>query len=144
MEWKGRANDHDNDFWKRVSVEDQLRMGFNTDEDGTFFMLWDDFERFFIVVDICKINDNAHYYYLEDAFEQGHPICYDIKVEGGDLTLTASQTSKRELKKINKTQNSFKLANATLIIGRTNDQLSEFTYVHSKADYSYSDLYMSL
>lgn len=43
-------------------------MGHNFKDDGVFFMLWDDFEKYFIVLDICRVDDNAHYFYLSNSF----------------------------------------------------------------------------
>lgn len=34
-------------------------------------MLWEDFVSYFAMVDICKINDNAHYIYNSDPYEKG-------------------------------------------------------------------------
>ena len=38
-------------------------MGYNVGDDGVFFMLWEDFLEYFIVVDICRLSDNAQYLY---------------------------------------------------------------------------------
>lgn len=105
----------------------------NSGDDGIFFMLWEDFEKYFIIVDICKIDDNAHYYYVTNSFEKNKPILYDLSTEGGDLTLTASQKSKRELRKMNKSLE-IKLANSTMILSRTDNKFSTFEYFLSKAD----------
>jgi len=43
-------------------------MGYNLGDDGVFFMLWEDFASYFVIVDICYINDNSHYYYQTDSF----------------------------------------------------------------------------
>ncbi len=95
-------------------------MGLNYGDDGTFFILWEDFLKYFVILDICKINDNAHYYYVSNKFEKNKPNLYDIVTEGGDITLTASQKSKRELKRMNKTVDA-RLANCTLILAKVND-----------------------
>jgi hypothetical protein len=95
MEWKGAASENDKKFWSKISPEEQLRMGFHCGDDGIFFMLWEDFEKYFVIADICKVDDNAHYYYVTDTFQKNKPNLYQFYTEGGDLTLTASQTSKR-------------------------------------------------
>jgi hypothetical protein len=59
---------------------------------------------------------------------------------GGDVTITTSQLSKRELKSTN--QGHKKLAHATLILGREAGN-GEYDYVKSKADDNYSDLYLA-
>jgi hypothetical protein len=56
--------------------------------------------------------------------------------------LSASQTSKRELKKISKNR-TVRLANSTLILSSTDDKLNSFEYLLSKADESYSELYLT-
>lgn len=33
-------------------------------------MLWDDFIKYFKLIDICKIQDNANYFYIEDSFSK--------------------------------------------------------------------------
>ena len=40
-------------------------------------MLFDDFERYFVIVDICEISDNANYFYIENNFSNGLPQCFD-------------------------------------------------------------------
>lgn len=100
-------------------------MGLNYGDDGTFFILWDDFQRYFVILDICKINDNAHYYYVLDKFEKNKPILYDLVSEGGHITLTASQKSKRELKRLNNTLD-IRLANSTLILAKVSDEGNSF------------------
>lgn len=116
-------------------------MGYNCGEDGIFFMLWDDFSKYFIVLDICKIDDNAHYYYLTDYFQRNKPNLYHFYSEGGDLALTASQTSKRQLKTIFKNRD-IKLANSTIILAHTNEALNDFEYIASKTNEGYSQLYL--
>lgn len=78
MEWKGTASDSDRRFWERISAEDQLNLGYSNKDDGTFFMLWEDFENFFVIVDICWINDNANYFYRETDFKRGEPHFFDF------------------------------------------------------------------
>lgn len=40
MEWKGSASDNDKKFWSRITADEQLRLGYNNRDDGTFFMLF--------------------------------------------------------------------------------------------------------
>ena len=71
VEWKGTASDCDSNFWGQVSPEDKLNLGYTNKDDGTFFMLWQDFDKFFIIIDICHIEDNANYFYKELCFKKG-------------------------------------------------------------------------
>jgi calpain-9 len=43
MEWRGTASDSDRRFWERVNIEEQMSLGYSNKDDGTFFMLWEDF-----------------------------------------------------------------------------------------------------
>ena len=65
--WTGPLNNQDTAFWSKVHPEDQLKMGYNVDnvgDNGVFFIQWEDFVKYFVIVDICKINDNSNYFYL--------------------------------------------------------------------------------
>ena len=64
-EWNGRASDKDQRFWSTVSAADRQRLGYKQNNDGVFFILWEDFVNYFFMVDICKVNDNASLTSLE-------------------------------------------------------------------------------
>jgi hypothetical protein len=95
MEWKGTASDRDKEFWGSISKADQDRLGYTNKDDGVFFMLWEDFDQFFVVVDLCHINDCANYFYKELNFQSGRPQYIDFSTNGGDLTFALSQVSGR-------------------------------------------------
>ena len=78
-------------------------------------MLWQDFDKFFVIVDICHIDDNANYFYKELCFKQGKANYFDFSTTGGNLTLALSQESKRFRKSKGKSN---KLNHASLILGR--------------------------
>jgi calpain-5 len=42
-EWNGRASESDAQFWKKMNPFDVDRLGYSFQNDGTFFMLWEDF-----------------------------------------------------------------------------------------------------
>ena len=62
-EWKGGASDSDKKFWNSISPLDRKRLGHENKDDGVFFMFWEEFINYFQLVDICKIEDRANYYY---------------------------------------------------------------------------------
>ena len=62
-EWKGGASDRDTKFWNSLSNTDKKRLGHVNKDDGVFFMFWEEFIEYFQLVDICKIEDKANYYY---------------------------------------------------------------------------------
>lgn len=78
-------------------------------------MLWQDFDKFFVIVDICYIDDNANYFYKELNFKQGVGNYFDFFTTGGNMTLTLSQESKRYKKAKGKNT---KLAKGTMILGK--------------------------
>jgi hypothetical protein len=63
QEWLGGGSDKDKAFWNKVTSIDKKRLGYNQSNDGIFFMFWEDFLDYFIIVNICKIDDKANYYY---------------------------------------------------------------------------------
>lgn len=72
-EWKGRASDYDLDFWNQISATDKQLLHYEDvtrkqDKDGIFFVVWEDFLKYFSLVDICKLNDNAHYNFVQTDF----------------------------------------------------------------------------
>lgn len=118
-------------------------MGHSLKDDGIFFMLWEDFAEYFVIVDICYINDNAHYYFHADNFKRFKPICYDIHTSGGELTIIASQKSKRETLISNPNA---KMADVTMVLASQNSNNGglEFQYIDSKFGTRYSELYLNL
>ncbi len=65
-EWNGRASEQDKNFWNKLKGFDRDNLGQKYGNDGIFFMLWEDFVDYFNMIDICKLNDNANYFYYED------------------------------------------------------------------------------
>lgn len=55
-------------FWNQMNPIDKDKLGQKFENDGIFFMLWQDFVRYFAMIDICQINDNANYFYYEDCY----------------------------------------------------------------------------
>jgi hypothetical protein len=48
------------------------------------------------MLDICYYEDNAHYYYHEETYQQYTPLFYEVEITGGTNTFILSQTSARE------------------------------------------------
>ena len=72
-EWKGRASDYDEAFWASLTPAQKQNLDYidsnrKINTDGVFFIFWEDFITYFQLVDICKINDNAHYNFAETSF----------------------------------------------------------------------------
>lgn len=62
-EWTGGGSDKDTAFWNKISNTDKKILGLTEKNDGLFFMFWEDFLEFFQIINICKVKDNANYYY---------------------------------------------------------------------------------
>ena len=79
----GPACDQDKGFWNRVSAADKRRLGHKDKDDGIFFIVWEDFLQYFQLVNICKVNDKASYYYEELTFPKGRGIFTNVTCSGG-------------------------------------------------------------
>lgn len=91
QEWLGGGSDKDKTFWNKVSSIDKKRLGFNQSNDGIFFMFWEDFLDYFIIVNICKVDDKANYYYEELIYENNVPMFATLITKGGHSTLGITQ-----------------------------------------------------
>lgn len=96
-EWNGRASEVDKAFWLKISPIDRDRLGHTFENDGTFFMLWDDFLQYFSMVDICKVNDNANYYCFQDTYVSDKPKVFEFEISGGEVVVSFSQPNLRTL-----------------------------------------------
>ncbi|KAI4469988.1 calpain [Holotrichia oblita] len=52
FEWTGRWNDS-SQFWQKVSAKDKQALGYVKGNDGEFWISFEDFEKFFINIEIC-------------------------------------------------------------------------------------------
>ena len=50
---------------------------------------------YFVMIDICKINDNAKYMNIDGKFDKKNGQMFEFYTEGGDITLSLSQKSLR-------------------------------------------------
>jgi hypothetical protein len=96
-EWTGRACESDKKFWDKMKNIDRERLGQKLINDGTFFMLWEDFVNFFTMIDICRVNDNANYFYYEDTYLNDVPRLFEFETTGGEVVITLSQLNLRSL-----------------------------------------------
>ena len=95
LEWKGGAPDRDRKYWNSISTSEKRRLGYEDKNDGLFFMFWEEFPQYFQLVDICKIDDTANYYYEEITYPNGQPVYTSLESKGGEATIAITQESTR-------------------------------------------------
>ncbi len=88
-------------------------------------MLWEDFVQFFSMVDICRINDNAHYLYYEDNYENDKSKMFQFQTVGGEVVVTLSQ---KNLRGLDWKQKKKGYGYATLVIAKQIKQGASFDY----------------
>jgi|JI61114C2RNA_FD_contig_31_6222148_length_1306_multi_2_in_0_out_0_3 hypothetical protein len=82
-EWNGRASEQDKQFWSKMKSIDKDKLGQKFGNDGIFFMLWEDFVDYFKMINICKVNDNANYFYYEDEYQNDTAKLFELETSGG-------------------------------------------------------------
>lgn len=110
-------NDSDSK-WSMVSPQDKQRLGFNPNaNDGTFFLLYDQFIAEFRMMTCAEVNDNASYVYLtqKSTKQLGNYFKVEILREG-EYSLQINQIPERAFE--DKLQDQYSFAMATIIIGR--------------------------
>ena len=125
-------------FWQKISPFDVDRLGHTFQNDGTFFMLWEDFVQYFSMLDICKINDNANYYSLQNEYVDNQPKMFEFETPGGDVVITLSQKNIRGLDWRQKKKG---YGAATMVIAKQvgQGQSLDYKYIESDQDHSFSD-----
>ena len=75
---------------------EQQRLGHTNQNDGTFFMLYDDLVNYFVVADICKIDDNANYLNCEAEFDKDLGQIFELETDGkAPISICVSQPCQR-------------------------------------------------
>ena len=59
-EWKGDWSDN-SEKWDEISEELKFLLGFTVEDDGTFWMEYNDMKPYFDSIDVCKVNDDYLY-----------------------------------------------------------------------------------
>jgi hypothetical protein len=127
-EWSGRASDNDKGFWNKMPSMDKKRLGYEQKNDGTFFMLWEDFLNYFLIINICLINDKANYYYEELEYPKNMAVYTKLLTKGGEITVALTQEDTRG---INIPPPRY--ATCVMLIARklTNNGVEDYEYISS-------------
>lgn len=108
------------------------------DKDGIFFILWEDFLKYFQLVDICKLNDNAHYNFLEGDFEHLAPKTFEFEIRGDQTnlaTIAITQPNKRGTSQKGYSRN-------FAALGKWDEASSTYKYVKSKSSKAFADNFL--
>lgn len=57
-EWEGAWSD-ESDEWKHLSEEEKRQIGLTYDDDGEFWMSYDDFKKYFTKVEVCMLSPDS-------------------------------------------------------------------------------------
>lgn len=118
---KSESNSSWNDTdskWSMVSPQDKQRLGFNPNaNDGTFFLLYDQFITEFRMMTCAEVNDNASYVYLtqKSTKQRGNYFKVEILREG-EYSFQINQIPERAFE--DKLQDQYNFSMATIIIGK--------------------------
>lgn len=99
-EWTGGGSDSDKKFWNSVSPAEKRLLGYSEKNDGVFFMFWEDFLEYFQVINICKVDDKANYYYEELNYPKDVPVFTALTTRGGNITLAVTQLDTRNIPEV--------------------------------------------
>ena len=93
FEWTGNWNDNSESWTPELKEE----VGFvEDDDDGLFWICFEDLSRYFNDVSICKVNDSYLYSYCPASHTQGSFALLKLKVTGdGEHTISVAQVDKR-------------------------------------------------
>lgn len=102
-------------------------LGHTEKDDGIFFMFWEQFIDYFQLIDICKIDERANYYYEELNYPKGRPVYTQITCKGGEATIALTQENTR-----GKEIPDPRYATVTLIVAqRKKGQTEDYKYIDS-------------
>lgn len=119
-----------------MSGGDKQRLGYSEKNDGIFFIFWEDFLNYFQIIDICKVDDEANYYYEELVYTKDVPVFSGMEIMGGNCTLAITQENTR-----GKEVPSPRYATVVLIVARrvTNKGKEDYEYVSSYTERNICD-----
>mmetsp|Transcript_22702 Transcript_22702/g.22453 ORF Transcript_22702/g.22453 Transcript_22702/m.22453 type:complete len:593 (+) Transcript_22702:160-1938(+) len=93
QEWQGDWSDQ-SDLW---TPELKKKLGWSNSDDGTFWMAFDDFARYFSSVTICRIHDSYHYEASHHTQKTGQFAVYKVTLSqpGQTYFITTQMDSRR-------------------------------------------------
>jgi len=127
-EWNGDWSDQ-SDKWT-PQLKDQL--GWSDEDDGTFWMDYEDVKRFFSRCQVCHINDNYVYSYLRAS---GDYQCFGVTITtSGEYTFSISQRGERMFPE----NSGYKYSNCRLYLvrqGETMEYIAGKTHLQTRDGY---------
>ena len=94
-EWQGAWSDSD-PAWQSISEEDKKKIGYNVEDDGCFFMAFDDFVTIYDSVQICMVENENKYDSIRLFSTKRRGVYVETIVDkDGDYFFTVLQPSVR-------------------------------------------------
>lgn len=118
LEWKGDWSDH-SDKW---TPELKKKLNFTEEDDGTFWMSFEDFLDYFSNVLFCRINDDFKYISKKFKQQKGSKNLFRVSIpQNGYYNFSANQRSKTS-----SSQENYEYVSTRLIIGKETDTGLEY------------------
>ena len=145
-EWKGRARHYDLDFWNQINPTDKQLLDYEDqsrkqDKDGVFFITWEDFLQYFQLVDICKLNDNAHYNFTPPTqFRSREAKLFEFEVRNDQpslMTIAITQANKRGTNNDSYSRN-------YAALGKWDEGTQQYKYISTKSSKNFSDNFLEV
>jgi calpain-5 len=70
-EWNGPWSDNSTE-WELVTTAQKEMLGITVDEDGEFWMPWDEFTRYFTDISVCQLFNTSACVQSNGAFQPSH------------------------------------------------------------------------
>ena len=126
-EWQGDWSD-ESSLWtpelkQQVNLEDK--------NDGTFFMSFEDFCKYFSDVQICRVHDDYNYSHHKTHVDPNHAVYVRFTIEkAGHYYITINQKSKRFFQE----SDGYQYSDVFLIVGREDGDDFEYVQGIRRAD----------
>lgn len=126
-EWKGPWSDTD-PVWDLIPEETKKEVGFQRENDGTFFMGLDIFMKIYSDVQICMVENEYKYNSLELEGDRGHASYVEVDIQKeGEYFFTILQPTERKMCDVKDFVHS-----KSIIILAKREENDTFTYVIGK------------
>lgn len=126
-EWRGDWSDNSPLWTPQLKAQVQLK----SEDDGIFFMSWDDFQKYFNDFDVCYFEDNYQRCAKKYTSSPTTPTVVQFQIQTpGQYYFSLHQTNKRMYRK----SDNYVYSNLSMIVGRLEGNTVKFIGSVSNAD----------